>query len=156
MVRFHGITQTDEKLKCRVRKTGQATREAHTTTPSTPMESRTSAAPTPMEAQTSAPPTPMEAHTLAQPKEKEAASSPSAVINSSRRRKTSQDATLPHDTEASAPQHPTTPGTDELTLPDKKPAAKKRSHMRKAGAIDVPLKKSKQQRATTFEDKTNF
>ena len=120
------------------------------------MESRTSAAPTPMEAQTSAPPTPMEAHTLAQPKEKEAASSPSAVINSSRRRKTSQDATLPHDTEASAPQAPTTLGTGEHTRADKKPAAKKRSHMRKAGANDVPLKQRKQQKAIKSEDKTNF
>ena len=63
---------------------------------------------------------------------------------------------MPQDTEASATQAPTTLANAELTLPDKKPAAKKRSHMRKVGANDVPLKQRKQPKACRFEDKTNF
>ena len=164
LVRFHGIAQTDEKLKCRVRKTVQATREAlkieHTSAPPTPREAlkidHTSAPPTPMEAHTSAPPTAMEAHTFAKLTPMEAAPSPSPVAKISNRKKPSQEATLPQDTEASAPHTSTTLGTDELTLTDKKSAAKKRSHRRKAGANDVPLKQRKQQKLTMFEDKTNF
>ena len=98
----------------------------------------------------------MEARTLAQPTPMEAAPSPSPVVKISNRRKPTQDATLPHDTEASAPQAPTTLGTGEHTLADKKPAAKKRSQSRKAGANDVPLKQRKQQKAIKSEDKTNF
>ena len=86
----------------------------------------------------------------------EAALSPSPVAKISIRKKPSQEVTIQQDTEASAPQAPTTLGTDELTLADKKPAVKKRIHRRKAGANDVPLKQRKQQKATTFEDKTNF
>ena len=149
LTRFHGIAQTDVKLKCRVRKTVQATREALASTPPTPMEAHTSAPPTPMEAHTSAPPTPMEA-----------APRPSPVVKISHRRKPSQESqeelTLPQDTEPSAPHAPTTLDTGELSLAEKKPAAKKRSHRRKAGANDVPVKKRKQQKATIFEDKTNF
>ena len=143
MVRFHGITQTDEKLKCRVHKRLQATRalkhpaimpNVSALTPPTQMEANPSTTPTPMEV----------------------APSPSPVVKISHRRKPSQEVTLPHETEASAPQAPTTLGTGELTLADKKPAAKKRSHRRKAGANDVPLKQRKQQKVTMFEDKTNF
>ena len=164
LVRFHGIVQTDEKLKCRVHKRVQATREAHTSTPPTQMETNTSTPPTPMEA----------------------APSPSPVVKISHRRKPSQEVTLPQNKEASAPHTPTTLNTDELPLTtrmpatitqetevstshtpttldtdepplaEKKPAAKKRSHRRKAGANDAPLKRRKQQKATIFDDKTNF
>ena len=140
LTRFQGIAQKDVKLKCRGRKRVQATREAlkieHASTPATLEHA-------------SAPPTPMEA-----------APSPSPVVKISHQRKPSQESqeevTLPQDTEASAPHATTTLDTDELTLTDKKPAAKKRSHRRKAGANDVPLKKRKQQKATMLEDKTNF
>ena len=64
--------------------------------------------------------------------------------------------TMPQDTKASAPQASTTLDTDDLNQTDKKPAAKKRSHRRKASPNDVPLKQRKQQKATMFEDKTNF
>ena len=135
LIRFHGIAQTDVKLKCRVHKTVQGPREArkieHASTPPT-LE------------QVSAPPTPLEA-----------APSPSPVVKISHRRKPSQESqqvvTLPQNTEASAPHTPTTLNTDELPLTEKKPAAKKRSHRRKAGANDAPLKKRKQQ-----QEKTNF
>ena len=77
MVRFHGIRHRGEKLKCRVRKTVQATREA------VKIEN-TSAPPTPMEAHTSTPPTPMEA-----------APSPSPVVKISHRRKPSAKVRVP-------------------------------------------------------------
>ena len=41
---------------------------------------------------------------------------------------------MPQDPEACAPHAPATLGTDELTLADKKAAAKKRSQKRNAGA----------------------
>ena len=57
----------------------------------------------------------------------------------------------------------TTLDTDELPLAEMKPTAKKRSHRHKPSADDVPLKKKKQQgpsgkeqKASVFEDKTNF
>ena len=166
MVRFHGIAQTDEKLKCRVRKTVQATREplnqpaimlnVSTLTPPTPMEAHPSTPPRPMEAHTFTPSTRVEAHTSTPPTTMEAAPSPSPVVKISHRRKPSQKVRVPQDTEASAPHTPSMLGTDALTLADKKQPAKKRSHRRKAGAIDVPLKQRKQQKATIFEDKTNF
>ena len=144
IVRFHGIAQTDEKLKCRVRKTVQATREA-LNQPAIMPNLSTLTPPTSMEAHTSTPPTPIEA-----------APCPSAVVKISHRRKPSQEVRVPHETEASAPHTPSTLGTDALTLADKKQPVKKRSHRRKAGAIDVPPKQIKQQKAARFEDKTNF
>ena len=116
----------------------------------------------------------------------EAAPSPSPVVKISHQSMPSQEVTVPHDTEASAPHTPTTLptdelpltsrmattitqeteattphapttlDTDELPLTEKKPAAKKRSDRRKAGANDLPLKQRKQQKPTMFEDKTNF
>ena len=57
----------------------------------------------------------------------------------------------------------TTLDSDELPLAEMKPAAKKRSQRRKPTAEDVPLKKKKQQvrsgkeqKASMFEDKSNF
>ena len=161
LTRFHGIAQTDVKLKCRVRKRVQARREAlkieHASTPPTPIE-HASTTPTLIE-HASTPPTLIE-HASTPPTQMEAAPSPSPVVKISHQRKPSQESqeevTLPQDTEPSAPHASTTLDTDELTLTDKKPAAKKRSHRRKAGANDVPLKKRTQQKATMFEDKTNF
>ncbi len=174
MVRFHGIAQTDEKLKCRVRKTVQATREALNQPAIMPNVS------------TLSPPTPMEAHTSTPPTSMEAAPSPSPNVKISHRRKPSQEVKVPHNKEASAPHTTTTLNTDELPLTtrmpatitqerelstshtpttldtyepplaEKKPAAKKRSHRRKAAAIDVPPKQIKQQKTARFEEKTNF
>ena len=135
MIRFHGIAKTDVKLIARARKRLQATREAF----KHPAIMPNGSAP--------APTTVMEAP----PAER-----PSLVVKISHRRKPSQEVRLPQDTKASAPHTSTTLGTDALTLEDKKPASKKRSQRRKAGANDMPLKQRKQQNASMFEDKTNF
>ena len=114
----------------------------------------------------------------------EAAPSPSLVIKISKRRKPSKEVTVPQDTEANAltkletvvDKKPTakkrsqrrklaetTLDTDELPLAAMKPAAKKRTHRHKPSADDVPLKKKKrqvpsgkEQKASVFEDKSNF
>ena len=164
--RFHGIEQTDGKLKSTVRKRLQATKILANENASTP-------------------PTPMEAAPI-----------PSVVVKISNLRKPSQEVTLPQDSEArKLSQEVTVPEDTEANaltkleiVPDKKPAAKKRSQRhkpaettldadqlpladkkqiakkrRKPSADDVSLKKkkqqvpsSKQQKPSVFEDKTNF
>ncbi len=137
MIRLHGIAQTDVKLKSRARKRLQTTREAlkieHAFAPPTPMEA--------------APP----------------AERPSLVVKISHLRKPSQESqqevTVPQNPEASAPQAPSTLDPNELPLADKKAAAKKRSHKRKACVNDgltANLKKKKQWKANMFEDKTEL
>ena len=134
MIRFHGIAQTDVKLKSRARKRLQGIREAlkieHAFTPPTPMEA--------------APP----------------AERPSLVVKISHRRKPSQESqqevSVPQDPEASAPQAPSTLDTNELPLADKKAAAKKKSHKRKVCAIDGEKQQGKAPRTLKFEDKTEL
>ena len=129
LIRFHGIEQTDGKLKTRVRKSLQPTKllpNEHTCATPTPTE-HTFAPPTQSE-HDSEPPTPMEA-----------SPSPSLGVKISNLRKPSQEVILPQASEArKLSQEVTVPEdteTNALTkleaVPDKKPTAKKRSQRRK-------------------------
>ena len=156
MIRFHGIAQTDVKLKCRVRKTLQATREALKI-------EHASAQPTPMEATPSPSPVVKISHRrkpsqeskqeviLPQNTEASAPHTPTSLNTDELPLTTRMPTTIPQETEATTPYAPTTLDTNELPLAEKKPPPKKRSHRRKAGANDAPLKKRKQQ-----QEKTNF
>ena len=167
LVRFHGIAQTDEKLKCRVRKTVQAPREAlkqpaimpnvSALTPTTPMEAAPSPSPIVKTSHRRKPSQESKQEvTLPQNTEASAPHTPTTLTSDELPLTTRMPTTITQETEVSTPHAPTTLDTDELPLTEKKPAAKKRSHRRKAGANDAPLKKRKQQKASMFEDKTNF
>ena len=152
LTRFHGIAQTDVKLKCRVRKTVQATREAlkieHASAPPTPMEAAPSPSPVVKIFHRRKP---SQEVILPQNTEASAPHTRTSLNTDELRLATRMPTTIPQETEMSTPHTPTTLNTEELPLAEKKPAAKKRSHRRKAGANDTPLKKRKQQ-----QEKTNF
>ena len=94
--------------------------------------------------------------TLPQNTEASAPNTPTSLNTDELPLATRMPTTITQETEASKPHAPSTLDTDELPLAEKKPAAKKRSNRRKAGANEAPLKERKQQKASMFEDKSNF